>query len=73
MTATTRKPRMHCLPSIGDTVTPVGKGCRPEYPAGTVGRVVDIIAGTCGPIVAVRFPNLPNATVDLHWKKVRRA
>jgi hypothetical protein len=58
------------LPKVGDKVTPVGKGCRPEYPAGTVGRVVDILEGCCGPIVAIQFPSYPRVTVDLFWKKV---
>lgn len=57
---------------IGDKVTPRGKGGRPEYPNGTVGKVVEILTGACGPIVAVQFPHLPNRTVDLFWRKVRR-
>jgi hypothetical protein len=70
MKTLTRKPRMHRMPSIGDKVTPIGKGGMPGYPNGTVGRVVDIIAGSCGPIVAVRFDGY--GVVDLFWKKIRK-
>jgi hypothetical protein len=62
---------MNRLPRIGDKVTATPKAARPGYPAGTVGRVVDILAGACGPIVAVRFPGY--GVVDLFWKKVRCA
>jgi hypothetical protein len=50
---------MNRLPKIGDKVC-------------TVGQVVDILNGCCGPIVAVQFPHLAGRTVDLFWKKVRK-
>ena len=37
---------------------------------GLVGKVVDVLVGACGPIVAVQFSERPNQTFDLFWKKV---
>ena len=58
------------VPRVGDKVTPVGKGGRPGYPNGTVGRVVDAISGAAGLIVVCEFPGY-HSRVDLYWKKVR--
>jgi hypothetical protein len=71
MTTTIRKSRIRRLPKVGDRVVPIGKGGHPDYPNGTVGKVVGVLQGCCGPIVAVRFPHLPGRTVDLFWKKVK--
>lgn len=63
-----KRPRMHRLPRVGDKVAPIGKGGQPGYPNGTIGKVVEIIRGACGPIVCVEFGNY--GKVDLFWKKI---
>lgn len=69
---TLRKPRLNRLPKVGDKVTPAGKSVFVADLKGSVGKVVDILHGSCGPIVAVQFPQHPGQTFDLFWKKVRR-
>lgn len=61
------------LPKVGDKVTVRGRGVFVADLKGLVGRVVDILDGACGLIVAVRFPERPGATCDIFWKKLRRA
>ncbi len=70
---TLRKPRLNRLPKVGDKVTPVGKSVFVADLKGLVGKVVDILHGACGPIVAVQFAERPGQTYDLFWKKVRAA
>lgn len=66
---TTRK--MHRLPKVGDKVTAAGGSRFVADLKGLTGKVVDILDGSCGPIVAVQYAEHPGRTFDLFWKKVK--
>jgi hypothetical protein len=73
MSMLARKSRLHRLPKIGDTVSVQLRKSSPSYPNGTVGKVIEILDACCGPLLAVQFPSYPGVTVDLPWKRVRKA
>lgn len=73
MATLTRKPRLRRLPNVGDKVATVGTSAFVADLKGMVGKVVGVLDGACGPIVAVQFPERPGQTFDLFWKKLRTA
>jgi hypothetical protein len=68
MSNVTRPRRFARLPKIGQRVRINLRKSHPSYPNGTVARVVEILAGCCGPILALDIDGY--GTVDLFWKKV---
>jgi hypothetical protein len=68
-----RTPRLYQVPKVGDSVAPAGSSRFVADLKGLVGKVVGVIDGACGPIVAVQFPQHPGQTFDLYWKNLRRA
>ncbi len=73
MTKKAKNTQLRRLPNVGDKVATVGTSAFVADLKGMVGKVVGVLDGACGPIVAVQFPERPGQTFDLFWKKLRTA